>query len=468
MKTDFYRQYTLKISPFPLYCIYYNLCHGFKELLGDAMECVFSEFKDGKSMGYFSKSDVLRVGNLAVSKIEKEDNFIQFLRTHFDKEISVLQNIAEKGNTVNESTPNEELSELFTKYVEDYNKTYLYGGIPFIVDFALEEQGFNIIQDKVPDQIKAQKIFSAFTFPTGNSWNIIEELELLSFIEKKNPDLTEHAKKWEWLEYDYEGNSLSLEYFQNKIKEFTPEKIKKLKTLKDTQTKNEELKKTYSTKLQFSQEEQRILNAVGKLAYFKEYRKGLITKTLFLVEPLLKEIGKRKNFTLEQIRYFLPEEIKELLVQNKDFKEIIEQRMNYSIFVQKNNSQKFLVENEAKQFYKDNYKEDIDYETKEIKGTVASMGKVKGKVKIIITVKDMEKMNQGDIIVSSMTNPDLMPAIGKAAAIITDTGGLTSHAAIVSRELNVPCIIGTTHATRILKDNDEVEVDANKGIITIL
>ena len=75
---------------------------------------------------------------------------------------------------------------------------------------------------------------------------------------------------------------------------------------------------------------------------------------------------------------------------------------------------------------------------------------------------------EGDIIVSTMTTPDFVPAMQKAAAIITDEGGITCHAAIVARELNKPCVIGTKFATEILKDGDEVEVDADNGIVTKL
>jgi len=64
-----------------------------------------------------------------------------------------------------------------------------------------------------------------------------------------------------------------------------------------------------------------------------------------------------------------------------------------------------------------------------------------------------------------MTNPNMMPLIRKAKAIITDEGGITCHAAIISRELNIPCIIGTKIATKVLKDGDRVEVDADKGIV---
>jgi len=77
----------------------------------------------------------------------------------------------------------------------------------------------------------------------------------------------------------------------------------------------------------------------------------------------------------------------------------------------------------------------------------------------------MGKMNKGDIMVSHTTFPALVPAIKKAAALITDDGGITCHAAIVAREMKIPCVIGTKIATKVLKDGDKVEVDASKGII---
>jgi len=90
------------------------------------------------------------------------------------------------------------------------------------------------------------------------------------------------------------------------------------------------------------------------------------------------------------------------------------------------------------------------------------------KVKIIKTKDDLLKFKKGDILVAEATVPDYVPAMRKAGAIITDLGGLTSHAAIVSRELGIPCIIGTKIATKVLKDGDFVEVDANKGIVKII
>ena len=74
-------------------------------------------------------------------------------------------------------------------------------------------------------------------------------------------------------------------------------------------------------------------------------------------------------------------------------------------------------------------------------------------------------MRAGEILVSSETTPELMPAIKKAAAIVTEMGGLTSHASIISRELGKPCIVGTKIATQVFRDGDLVEVNATKGIV---
>ncbi len=100
-----------------------------------------------------------------------------------------------------------------------------------------------------------------------------------------------------------------------------------------------------------------------------------------------------------------------------------------------------------------------------LSGTCACPGKVKGKVKVINQPEEMDKMNKGDVMVAHTTFPALVPAMKKASAIITDDGGITCHAAIVARELKTPTIVGTKMATKVLKDGDRVEVDAEKGII---
>lgn len=98
-------------------------------------------------------------------------------------------------------------------------------------------------------------------------------------------------------------------------------------------------------------------------------------------------------------------------------------------------------------------------------GSPASPMIATGKVVIIKGSKELEKVQKGGVLVTEMTNPDFVPAMRRAVAIVTDKGGRTSHAAIVSRELGIACVVGTKYATKVLKDDMFVTVDGAKGII---
>lgn len=111
---------------------------------------------------------------------------------------------------------------------------------------------------------------------------------------------------------------------------------------------------------------------------------------------------------------------------------------------------------------------ETDTNVREIRGNIANPGVATGKVAIVLSNEDTKKVNDGDILVSPMTVPEFLPAMRKAAAFVTDEGGITCHAAIVAREIGKPCIIGTKIATKVLKDGDLVEVDADHGIVKIL
>ncbi len=100
-----------------------------------------------------------------------------------------------------------------------------------------------------------------------------------------------------------------------------------------------------------------------------------------------------------------------------------------------------------------------------LEGLAASPGFGAGKVRVLNSAKEISKMQSGDILVTDMTTPDFVPAMKKAKAIVTNTGGMTSHAAIVSRELGIPCIVGTEKATSVLKEGQEISVDGTHGLI---
>lgn len=153
-----------------------------------------------------------------------------------------------------------------------------------------------------------------------------------------------------------------------------------------------------------------------------------------------------------------------------DLDQIAQRRHGY-ISILFNGKTSILVGPEA-----EGYKKAVEEEhqqVKEIKGSIANKGCVRGRVRVIsFSAKDyneeMEAFAQGEILVTGMTRPQIVHLCRKAAAIVTDEGGITSHAAVISRELNVPCVIATHNATNVLKTGDMVEVDADHGIIRII
>lgn len=174
-------------------------------------------------------------------------------------------------------------------------------------------------------------------------------------------------------------------------------------------------------------------------------------------------IGLDKNlaehYTFSDLRYFL--------LKNKN-QEIKQRRQKILLFGEK---QKIYIitknVSEIQHFLKKKEKAELNLESG-IKGISTYKEISKGKVVVIRTPKEYGKVKKGDILVIPMTRPDIVPYLRHIKGIVTDEGGLLCHAAIISRELKIPCIVGTKIATQALKDGDFVEVDADKGIVRII
>jgi phosphoenolpyruvate synthase/pyruvate phosphate dikinase len=113
-------------------------------------------------------------------------------------------------------------------------------------------------------------------------------------------------------------------------------------------------------------------------------------------------------------------------------------------------------------------REPVPADASELKGQTAMGGRARGRVRILRKKSEIPLLQEGEILVTAMTTPDYLPAMRKAAAFVTDEGGVTCHAAIVAREIGKPCVIGTGVATQALRDGDLVEVDADQGVVRIL
>lgn len=101
-------------------------------------------------------------------------------------------------------------------------------------------------------------------------------------------------------------------------------------------------------------------------------------------------------------------------------------------------------------------------------GIAASSGNAQGKVKIVKSIKDSNSFQEGDILVAKITDPSMVVMMGRAAAIVCDIGGITSHPAIVSREMGIPCVVAAKDATSIFKTGDEILVDGDKGEVYLI
>lgn len=169
----------------------------------------------------------------------------------------------------------------------------------------------------------------------------------------------------------------------------------------------------------------------------------------------------------DNYRFILPEEIWNNDIANREeiLKRVNERKKGYILYANKLYLGDINKNLEELGLSLDDYD---GSKVEEIKGQIAFKGKITGIVRIITSQKQISEFKEGEILVSPMTMPNYLPAIKKASAIVTDEGGITCHASIISRELKKPCVIGTKIATQVLKTGDKVEVDAENGIVRLI
>lgn len=184
-----------------------------------------------------------------------------------------------------------------------------------------------------------------------------------------------------------------------------------------------------------------------------------------LANNISEYIAKKEGYDVELIPAMLTEELVVYVESGKlPAVDVLQERRKLSAYLYQEKISE-LVGDEVLQVERVIYGEDTGI----LYGTGVYPGKVIGRVKVILEFgKEHSKFEDGDVLVSGMTDPNFVPLMKKAKAIVTDGGGVLCHAAIVSRELAVPCIIGTGKVTQVLKDGDMVEVNADKGTVSLL
>lgn len=283
-------------------------------------------------------------------------------------------------------------------------------------------------------------------------------------IAQKNK-LARHAKRFGWLSTTYHlGEPQSIEELYEKAHKSDPEK--ELREIEDREKKYQKLILLLRKKL--SEEELKVIQIMQDVIFSRNYQKETVNECQHRSEPFLQRVAEKIGLSWDDFVYLTPDEAEQALAKRiTPEKNILEARKKgYAVIIQ--NGRVFATTDLEKYQVKAEERDDFQLFTGTIKGQPGCRGKVTGKVRIIMKKEELNNFKEGEILVTSMTSIDFVPIMKKAAAIITNEGGITCHAAIVSRELNVPCVIGTNVATKILQTGDEVEVDATRGIVRIV
>ena len=188
-------------------------------------------------------------------------------------------------------------------------------------------------------------------------------------------------------------------------------------------------------------------------------------RAAFFARPYLEQAAERLGVSYRQLLYLAPWEIRDGL----DGKPIpasaqIALRQESFGIVPESGTLRVIVGDELS-FWKNAVLEKPDASQPALVGIAASSGRVRARACIAFNPSQAEALQEGQVLVTSQTTPGFVPYMRKASAIVTDEGGVTCHAAIVSRELGKPCVVGTKHATEVFKSGDWLDVDATAGVV---
>jgi phosphohistidine swiveling domain-containing protein len=460
-------------------------------------ETVFFLKKGVGSQFYYAIKDLDKAATFGFNRFTDKKKTEQYLA---DAQKAVSLSDESYSDFLVTNLKSKTLQELLPFYIE---KLKVYEA-SYSIYHACQPQYVKKIEQYVQEKLNkdfglgaANEIYSTLTLSSEHDPLALEELgwlEIVKDIKRQCPNIKrlskvcrtqieEYSKKYIYLGLVEANTPWDFNYYFKRLeKDIKKDHQKEIDDLNSKKTKLVEKKRQLIKKYNLSKEIQVVCNNLAEIGLIRLVIRFAWTKAAYVSNSVLEEIvGKITDPELGQgaiYQYRLAEMINAL--ERKVFlspEEIEKRKSAYMYFSEDSvndygDKVHFYSGDDAIKKKKEIIQEE-SLDAKEIKGIVACKGSATGRVVMFTWIeedlaKKMEEMKEGDILVAGQTRPFLMPAIRKAGAIITDEGGITCHAAIVSRELNIPCIIGTKIGTKILKDGDLVEVNAEKGIVKIL
>lgn len=364
-----------------------------------------------------------------------------------------------------EELDNATLADWFRRYY-----TRLYGLSTFaFTPSAIDAVTAQKLQSRLAaiDVSKAEEWFSVIGTPTETNVMTEQRLDLLDIaVNKDESRLAKHAERFFWLPvYTIGDATWSVEDFRKQLSELENPEAE----LEKMRREIEERRVRYAEVLAEINPDADLRNMIEVIHLYTSLRDTRIdlTRIVFcLIAPFYQELARRMKLPLNCVLNLLNEEILTFFA-NGELPANAAERAQHTVYAHDGRVE-ILTGEAMKTLITKELASVLNVTTKELKGMVAYKGVVRGKARVIRTADQLSTLEMGEILVTHHTTPVFVIAMKKASAIVTDEGGITSHAAIVSRELKIPCITATRHGSAVIKTGDLLEVDAENGIVKIL
>jgi len=361
---------------------------------------------------YVLKEDIDTIYKIVADKIENDRQWFTQLFEEFEKQKQEISKIDPA-----------DIKAVYTKVPELLACSSLIINMDPCIERYLKEKGISLSEVMIPP--KKKTIMTHY------------QDELRNATEEEIPEI---VKKYKWIPiHFFMGNPLTVEQALEAKKNLPKEPdVPPVKP-----------------------EYQFLADLGAELSYQRFNIVEVATELIYKSWKPLEALAKKYSLSFEDMTNFTYQEIVELAETGKLPEDIKTRPLRFGLHTKKG-KMKLFFEEEIDKAINSMKKEEIE---EVVKGTPAFKGKVIGPAKIVQGPQETDKVEKGDILFAHETTPDYIVAMHKAAAFVTNQGGITSHAAIIARELRKPCIIGTKTGTKSFKDGDLVEVDADKGIV---
>lgn len=482
---------------YPLDVAHLNLAHlmapKVREFNLDAGSMILI-FENGNYSLFIEKDKWFNTGKKILEYTLEKDERVKKWREKMKKWLADIPNLTNSFIRLNETAlSNDALYDKLEEILEVENRNGIEDA-----DFVTGNYGTNIIQNKLTDTLKElgydiNKTTQIILRATGIFPIIEYEKEIgqiaLSCHKQKiesvknnllkkdkllNNKLEEIISKYGWLDASIVNPPKSIDSLIKDINDLLSFGDELERILKERE-QDRQAKKVEKDSLlkgilsKATREQKRAIVFSVESAELGRILVDKIMEFIYIRRKIYREIASRLSLSEIEIKFLSPKEIKDCLANKfKIESKEIKKRQKLALCILKDSEIRYVYEEKAEKLKESLFMHKSKDESP-LRGEIAfSKGKVIGTAKIVRNNSEMYKVQKGDILVSSRTYPDLLPAMKKSSAILAELGGLLSHAAIVSRELHIPCIVGVKNATAKIKDGDILEIDTDKGTIKIL